>query len=174
MNFKIKTFVIVLISIAGILYVPLKLILLKNNLVSINGVLTEVTKSFTRVPFYRFHIADYSNEFYNSGSGVLSNLKDDKKILFNKNYKNVTFFVNKEDLPDLKNGKDIQYIGLQKKNVFVDVFYYYFSQLGKIPFFIFCILMMCLNAYAIFTFKHKIFEFLLIAYLFYGILILVL
>lgn len=174
MNFNIKIFIIVLISIAGILYVPLKLIVLKSNLISINGTLTEVTKSFTRVPFYKFRIADYSNELYNSGTGVLSNLKDDKKILYNKNDKNITFFVNKKDFLKLKKGKDIQYIGLQKKNVFIDIFYYYFSQFGKLPFFIFCILMMCLNAYAIYTFKLKIFEFLIVVYLFYGILILVL
>ncbi|MGD1320660.1 hypothetical protein [Chryseobacterium sp. 2R14A] len=173
MNFKIKIFVII-ISFVGILYIPFKLFVLKSNLVGISGKVTVVKKSFTRIPFYRFRITDYSNEFYNDGTGLLSNLKDDKKILYNTADKQITFFVNKNDLAKLEYKKDIQYIGLQKENVFIDIFYYYFSKFGKIPFFIFCILMMCLNAYAIYTFKSKIFEFLLIAYLLYGILILVL
>lgn len=174
MNFKIKIFIIVVISIVGILYVPFKLIVLKKNLVDISGTVTDVKKSFTRVPFYSFRISESSNEFYNDGTGVLSNLKDDKKILYNRADKHITFFVNKNDLLNLEYRKDIQYIGLQKENVLIDIFYYYFSKFRKIPFFIFCILMMCLNAYAIYTFRLKIFEILIISYLFYGILILIL
>lgn len=174
MNFNIKPVIIIIVSIIGILYIPSKLMILKNSLVPIRGSIIEVTKSYTRVPFYKFRLSNHSNLFYNSGTGILSNLKDDKEILYTNINKEVDFFINKKDIPGLEKGEDIKYIGLQRKNVLIDMFYYQFSQLGKLPFFIFCILMMCLNVYGVYTFKIRIFELLIILYLVYGILILVL
>jgi hypothetical protein len=174
MNSNIRFFVIIIVSVIGILYVPLKLIILNNNLTPIQGSLIEVKKSGTRIPFYRFRISDYSNIFYNGGTGLLSNFKSDREILYNKNNKKITFFISKSDTSRIKKGKDIKYIGLQKNNIHIDLFYYQFSQLGKLPFFIFCILMMCLNVYGTYAFKRRVFEVLILLYLFYEILILVL
>lgn len=174
MNFNIKPVMIIIVSIIGILYVPSKLMILKNNLIPVKGTIVEVAKSYTRVPFYKFRLSNHSNLFYNSGTGLLSNLKDDKEILYTNVNKEIDFFINKTESSKLEKGEDIKYIGLQGKNVLIDMFYYQFSQLGKLPFFIFCILMMCLNVYGVYTFKIRIFEILIVLYLFYGILILVL
>lgn len=174
MSFNISPRMIIIVSIIGILYIPAKLMILKNSLIPIKGLVMEVTKSSTRIPFYKFRLSNHSNLFYNSGTGVLYKLKNDKEILYTSINKEIHFFISKADVSRLEEGKDVKYIGLQQKNVLIDLFYYKFSQLGKLPFFIFCILMMCLNTYGIYTFKIRIFEFLIILYLVYGILILVL
>ena len=65
-------FLIILISIIGILYIPFRMQVLKNHLVEINGILEEVEKSGTRKPYYRFKLGNYPNNiFYNSGNGFL-------------------------------------------------------------------------------------------------------
>ncbi|WP_294287576.1 hypothetical protein [uncultured Chryseobacterium sp.] len=174
MNFSSKPMMIIIVSMIGILYIPAKLMILKNSLIPIKGSVAEVNKSLTRIPFYKFRLSGHSNLFYNSGTGVLSNLKNDKEILYTNINREIDFFISKTDVLRLEKGKEVRYIGLQKKNVWIDLFYYQFSQLGKIPFFIFCILMMCLNTYGIYTFKLRIFEFMIISYLVYGILILIL
>jgi len=172
-NSKMKIFIIIL-SIIGISYIPVKLMFLKNNLSPIEGTIREVTKSTNRFAYYQFYIDHYPNVFYNSGTGVLSFFKSDERILkFNINRK-IKFYINSEDIEKLKKGEEVIYIGLQDKNIIIDVFYYYFSKLNKIPFFLFCILMMCLNFYGISILKNKIFEILLTVYLFLGMLILIL
>lgn len=174
MNFNKKMTIIIIISIIGILYIPLRLVSLKNNLIPIQGSLIEVTKSSTRIPFYRFRLSDYPNIFYNSGTGFLSNLKSDKEILYKSVNKEITFFINRKDFSKLGKGDDVKYVGLQKKNVFIDLFYYDYSSFGKVFFSMFCILMMCLNLYGRYAFKTKIFEIFILFYLFYVILILIL
>lgn len=169
-----KSMMIIIFSIIGILYVPSKLMILNNDLIPVSGSVTEVKKSSTRIPFYRFRISNRSNLFYNSGTGLLSNLKNDKEVLYNNMNKEVGFFISKMDLPSIEKGKDINYIGLEKKNVLIDLFYYEFSQLGKLPFFFFGMLVTGFNAYGIYTFRKKIFELLAIFYLFYSFLILAL
>ncbi len=158
----------------GILYVPLKLLILKSNLTPVQGLLTKVEKSYTRIPFYRFHLSNDPTLFYNSGTGFLSNLKNDKEILYKGMNKEITFFVNKKDISKTKKETDIQYIGLQKKNVLIDLYYYFFSGFWDVVFSILCILMMGLNLYALYTFKIKLFQIFTFIYLFYGILILLL
>lgn len=165
---------IIVISVIGILYVPVRLLILKNNLNPIQGTVKNVEKSSDRFSYYQFHIDQYPNTFYNSGTGLLSFFKDDEKILKFNIDREIRFYINSEDIEKLKKGEKVIYMGLQGKNIIIDIFYYHFSKLSKMPFFLFCILMMCLNFYGIFILKSKIFEILLTVYLFLGMLILIL
>jgi len=165
---------IIIISVIGILYVPASLMILKNNLNLIQGTVKNVEKSSDRFSYYQFHIDQYPNTFYNSGTGLLSFFKDDEKILkFNIN-REIRFYINSKDIEKLKKGEKIFFIGLEGENIIIDIFYYHFSKFSKIPFFLFCILMMCLNFYGVFILKSKTFEILLTIYLFLGMLILIL
>ncbi|KUY30383.1 hypothetical protein [Elizabethkingia ursingii] len=174
MKFNKKYFRIILISLTGLLLIPFKLIILSNNLIPINGIITEVHKSSTRIPYYSFKLSKDSTIFYNSGTGILSNLKNDREILYSEKNKELSFYIDKGDLPKLNTGKEIKYIGLQKTNVLIDLYYHLVSGLWNFIFGMLCIIMMALNTYALYHYKNKVFEVLIIIYLFYGISMLML
>lgn len=161
-------------SIIGILYVPLQILYVKNQLVPLEKVILNIEKSHTRIPYYKFNVQGSPIKYYNSGNGFLSFLKNDGKLLKENINENLDYYINKKDLSINENSKDIFYIGLNKKNVFIDIFYSHFTGFGKFLFFLFCIFIMCLNIYGIYIIKNKIFEIFLTFYIFYSIIILIL
>lgn len=169
-----KSLKIVLISAIALLFLPLKLIILNNNLVPINGVIKEVEKSSTRIPYYKFRLSDDSTIYYNSGRGLLSNIKTDKEILYNEKNKEISFYISKVDFSKLNKGEEIKYIGLEKRNVLIDLYYHSVSGLWNIVLGMFCIVMMALNTYAVYTYKKKVFEVFIIIYMLLGISMLML
>lgn len=169
-----KTLIIILISIIGILYVPFQIFYLKSQLVPIIEIITKVEKSHTRIPSYKFKTSNYQSVFYNSGTGFLSKFKNDKVLLYKGINKEITFYINENDFSKLDAGQNIKYIGLQKKNILIDLFYYYYSDFNKVFFSLIFLFIMCLNVYGLYIIKTKIFEYFLIIYLCYLILILIL
>lgn len=174
MKFDKKSLKIVLISVIGLLFLPIKLIILNNNLTPIQGTITEVQKSSTRVPYYKFRLSGDSTLYYNSGRGIISNIKNDRDILYNGKNKEISFYIDKKDLSNRNKGKEIQYIGLEKRNVLIDLYYHSVSGLWNFVFGMFCIVMMALNTYAVYTYKQKLFEIFIVIYLLLGISILML
>lgn len=169
-----KSLKIVLISAIALLFLPLKLIILNNNLVPINGVIKEVEKSSTRIPYYKFRLSDDSTIYYNSGRGLLSNIKTDKEILYNEKNKEISFYISKVDFSKLNKGEEIKYIGLEKRNVLIDLYYHSVSGLWNVVLGMLCIVMMALNTYAVYTYKKKVFEVFIIIYMLLGISMLML
>lgn len=169
-----KSLKIVLISAIALLFLPLKLIILNNNLVPINGVIKEVEKSSTRIPYYKFRLSDDSTIYYNSGRGLLSNIKTDKEILYNGKNKEISFYISKVDFSKLNKGEEIKYIGLEKRNVLIDLYYHSVSGLWNVVLGMLCIVMMALNTYAVYTYKKKVFEVFIIIYMLLGISMLML
>lgn len=174
MKYNKRMLLIIIISVTGILYVPLRIVLLKNNITPISGLLTEVEKTYTRIPSYKFKTSNYQSVFYNSGKGFLSKFKNDKVLLYKGINKEITFYINEKDFSKLDAGQNIKYIGLQKKNILIDLFYYYYSDFNKVFFSLIFLFIMCLNVYGLYIIKTKIFEYFLIIYLCYLILILIL
>lgn len=158
---------IIILSVLGLLYVPLKMIILSHELTSIEGKLISMEKSRNRNPYFTFHLDNYSNLFYNEGNGTMSYFKDDEAVLKQNLNKNMSFFIHNDDFPKLNAREKIAYIGLQEKNIWIDLFYYHFSQLYKIPLIFFCIVMMIINFIGIRVYKNRIYEILLIIYFFY-------
>ncbi|SKB39791.1 hypothetical protein SAMN05660841_00278 [Sphingobacterium nematocida] len=169
-----KSLKIVLISAIALLFLPLKLIILNNNLVPINGVIKEVEKSSTRIPYYKFRLSDDSTIYYNSGRGLLSNIKTDKEVLYNGKNKEISFYISKVDFSKLNKGEEIKYIGLEKRNVLIDLYYHSISGLWNVVLGMLCIVMMALNTYAVYTYKKKVFEVFIIIYMLLGISMLML
>lgn len=169
-----KSLKIVLISAIALLFLPLKLIILNNNLVPINGVIKEVENSSTRIPYYKFRLSDDSTIYYNSGRGLLSNIKTDKEILYNGKNKEISFYISKVDFSKLNKGEEIKYIGLEKRNVLIDLYYHSISGLWNVVLGMLCIVMMALNTYAVYTYKKKVFEVFIIIYMLLGISMLML
>lgn len=169
-----KSLKIVLISAIALLFLPLKLIILNNNLVPINGVIKEVENSSTRIPYYKFRLFDDSTIYYNSGRGLLSNIKTDKEILYNGKNKEISFYISKVDFSKLNKGEEIKYIGLEKRNVLIDLYYHSISGLWNVVLGMLCIVMMALNTYAVYTYKKKVFEVFIIIYMLLGISMLML
>lgn len=169
-----KSLKIVLISAIALLFLPLKLIILNNNLVPINGVIKEVENSSTRIPYYKFRLFDDSTIYYNSGRGLLSNIKTDKEILYNGKNKEISFYISKVDFSKLNKGEEIKYIGLEKRNVLIDLYYHSVSGLWNVVLGMLCIVMMALNTYAVYTYKKKVFEVFIIIYMLLGISMLML
>lgn len=168
------TVIIILISVIGIIYLPFKIFYLKSKLIPIKEVIKNVEKSHTRIPYYKFKVQRNLVEYYNSGNGLLSFFKNDEKILKRNINNELKFYINKEYTRDLEKNNKIFYIGLHNEHVYIDIFYYYFTGLGKFLFFLFCILIMCLNLYGVYVIKNRIFEIFLMYYIFYSIIILIL
>lgn len=163
---------IVLISVLGILFVPSKLILIKNSLVSVSETVKSFNKSATRIPYFQFNTYERNNLYLNSGNGILSFFKEDDEILKNNLNRKISFFLTKSDFNKKNENDELFYIGLQHKNVWIDVVYYFFTFPVKMIFVFFILLVMCLNAYGFYVIKNKRFEYFLKFYLLYFILIL--
>ncbi|WP_300670306.1 hypothetical protein [Soonwooa sp.] len=165
MKFSKTSIFIILISVLGIIYLPLKLIILKNNLIPITGNIVDVSRTYTKSVTYQFRIANYPNLFHSNTGGILSDFKNDKAILFKSLHKDITFFINKNDHKKLLEGKDIVYLGVDKDYLFVDLFNYYYSGFGAAFYAFLCLFMVTLNVFGIYTYKHKIFTILALIYL---------
>ncbi|KKO89198.1 hypothetical protein AAW12_24045 [Sphingobacterium sp. Ag1] len=169
MKLNKRSLKIVILSVIGLLFLPVKLFILKNDLKPISGVITEVKKSSTRVAYYKFKLAGDSSLYYNSGRGLLSNFKNDKETLYNRKDKVINFYINKKDLSAINKGREIKYMGLNNQNLWIDLYYHSVSALWNVVFGMLCIVMMALNTYAVYTYKHKLFEKFIILYLLLGI-----
>lgn len=166
-------YIIILISVLGLLYVPVSILLSNHNLIQVHATVTKVIATKNRRPYYKFQVKEYPGVFYNSGNGLLSYFKKDQSILNNSLNKIIEFNISENDISATSNNEKF-YIGLEGKSKLIDLFYYNFSSYKKFIFSVLCLIMMVLNLYGIFKFEIIIFRFMLISFFSIFLLILLL
>ncbi|MGJ1197852.1 hypothetical protein ACR777_17160 [Sphingobacterium spiritivorum] len=162
----------ILLSVIGILYIPLTALYRYNNLVPVTGTVTELIKTRTRIPYYKFRLAEYDNMFYHPGRGTLTLFKDD--LLKSDNP--VEFYILKGDAGKLNKGEEILYMGFENKDIGIDVFYSITKPGLLIQFLtlIFYFTIMCLNACCAYRYREKWSERLIVLYFLFFILLMAL
>lgn len=171
MSFKYS---IILFSVLGLLYAPVKILISNNNLVQIHGTVEEVEKTTHRKPYYMFKMKESPDAFYNSGNGLLSYIKNDQSILYNPVKNKITFSADLNDSKSVNNDGKRFYIGLDAKSKFIDLYYYNFTSYKKFLFVIFCMILLFFNTFAMYKYKLPIFRFMISAFVVIILLILLL
>ncbi|WP_293915583.1 MULTISPECIES: hypothetical protein [unclassified Sphingobacterium] len=143
----------ILISVIGMLYIPLKALYRYHTLVPVTGTVTELIKTRTRIPYYKFRVAEYDNMFYHPGRGTLTLFKNEPI----KSNAPIIFYILKGDAGNLNTGEQILYIGFGNKNKAVDVFYSITKPGLFVQFLtlIFYFTILCLNVLCTYRYKEK-------------------
>ena len=166
MNFKI---LILLFSFVAVLYIPVNIISTHKNLIEIRGTLKEIKKSRNRNPYFEFKLNEFPCTFHNPGNGTLNIFKNDIEMNVNQ----VVFYIDKKAKDDLQSNSKIIYMGFNKKNLIIDVYYKIVRPNGLVHFlFIFSsFIILCVNVFCFYVYnKARIFELSSIAFLVHFIL----
>ncbi|SIT25112.1 hypothetical protein SAMN05421786_11452 [Chryseobacterium ureilyticum] len=123
--------IVITLSILGVLYIPLRMLITTSSLKEIQGTIKEVRPSSTRIPYYTFTLNEYPCSFYNKGNGTLSLLKDAPET----QKKAVSLMIKNNDTSLLQHKTSVFYFAFNQKNKLIDV-YYSIVRLGVLPHFI--------------------------------------
>lgn len=107
------------LSLIGFCYIPLRMFVQSQQLVAINGRITQVSASKTRIPYFSFQIEGKPCIFFNPGNGSLSLFKT--KII--DTGQPVSFKIRKEDLPKIKVDNRILYFAYNGHYLWIDLYY---------------------------------------------------
>lgn len=123
--------IVITLSILGILYIPLRMLITTSSLKEIQGTIKEVHPSSTRIPYYTFTLNEYTCSFYNKGNGTLSLLKDTPEA----QKKTVSLMIKNNNTSLLQHKTSVFYFAFNQKNKLIDV-YYSIVRPGVLPHFI--------------------------------------
>lgn len=111
--------IVITLSILGILYIPLRMLITISSLKEIQGTIKEVYSSSTRIPYYTFTLNEYTCSFYNKGNGTLSLLKNAPEA----QKKTVSLMIKTDDTSLLQHKTSVFYFAFNQKNKLIDVYY---------------------------------------------------
>jgi len=109
----------ILLSLIGFCYIPLRMFVQSQQLVTLNGRITQVSASKTRIPYFSFQIDEEPCTFSNPGNGSLSLFKT--RITDTK--QPVTFKIRQEDLAAIKTNNKILYFAYNGHDLWIDLYY---------------------------------------------------
>lgn len=110
---------ITIISILGILYIPLRMVIKSYALEKIQGTVKDVHASSNRIPYYTFSLEEYPCSFYNKGNGTLSLLKTPPK----QGEQSVSLMIQSEDRSLLNSNEAVFYSAFHQKEKLIDLYY---------------------------------------------------
>lgn len=110
---------ITIISILGILYIPLRMVIKSYALEKIQGTVKDVHASSNRIPYYTFSLEEYPCSFYNKGNGTLSLLKTPPK----QGEQSVSLMIQSEDRSLLNSNEAVFYFAFHQKEKLIDLYY---------------------------------------------------
>ncbi|WP_419494127.1 hypothetical protein [Chryseobacterium bernardetii] len=110
---------ITIISILGILYIPLRMVIKSYALEKIQGTVRDVHASSNRIPYYTFSLEEYPCSFYNKGNGTLSLLKTPPK----QGEQSVCLMIQSEDRSLLNSNEAVFYFTFHQKEKLIDLYY---------------------------------------------------
>ncbi|UCA61647.1 hypothetical protein KB553_08945 [Chryseobacterium rhizoplanae] len=110
---------IIIISILGILYIPLRMVIKSYALEEIQGTVKDVHASSNRIPYYTFSLEEYPCSFYNKGNGTLSLLKTPPK----QGEQSVSLMIQSEDRSLLNSNEAVFYFAFHQKEKLIDLYY---------------------------------------------------
>lgn len=113
------TRLLIILSIVGILYIPVRMIITASSLKEIQGTIKEVHPSSTRIPYYTFTLKEYPCSFYNKGNGTLSLLKTAPKAGENA----ISLMIKTDDISLIQHKTSVFYFAINQKNKLIDVYY---------------------------------------------------
>lgn len=110
---------ITIISILGILYIPLRMVIKSYALEKIQGTVRDVHASSNRIPYHTFSLEEYPCNFYNKGNGTLSLLKTPPK----QGEQSVSLMIQSEDKSLLNSNEAVFYFAFHQKEKLIDLYY---------------------------------------------------
>lgn len=108
-----------IISILGILYIPLRMVIKSYALEKIQGTVRDVHASSNRIPYHTFSLEEYPCSFYNKGNGTLSLLKTPPK----QGEQSVSLMIQSEDRSLLNSNEAVFYFAFHQKEKLIDLYY---------------------------------------------------